>query len=136
MSRVAILLDIEEGHYLATFQLARGLRARGHTICYLGLAGAEPLVLQQGFDFVPMFGETLPGSRLANLASTSSFDVTRALVDGGLDRLIERVRPDVLIMLSLFYLSALIIECRYRLPVVLLTPSYRSETRLQNAQKK
>jgi zeaxanthin glucosyltransferase len=135
MARIAMLLDVEEGHFLSTFKLAKDLRARGHSVHYLGLSTAAPLVHQQGFDFIPVLSEILAGQRAAAVASTTSFDLEQALVDGALDGAIERLRPDGLILLSMYYLEALLVECRYHLPVVLLTPQYRHETRARAMEK-
>lgn len=136
MSTIAVLLDIEEGHYLSTFGIAKGLRARGHTVCYLGLGGAEALVRQQGFDFIPILGETLTGTRMANLESATATGMTLALIDGRLDAALERLQPDALVLLSLHYLEALIVERRYGLPVVLLTPNYRSYVRARIIERR
>ncbi|HKV13288.1 MAG TPA: glycosyltransferase [Thermoanaerobaculia bacterium] len=129
MSTIAFLLDVEEGHFLSTFGLAHGLRTRGHSVCYLGLGGAEALVRQQGFDFIPIFSETLSGTRMTDIEVSGPFGTTRALVEGWLDGAFGRLRPDAVIQLSLFSLEAAIVERRYGLPVVLLTPQYRSDVR-------
>src|SRR5262245_53577771 len=120
MARIGMLLDVEEGHFLATFKLAKDLRARGHSVHYLGLSAAEPLVRREGFDFVPVLGEIAASQRAAALSASPSFSLDQNLVGGALDGVIERLRPDGLILLSMYYLEALLIKRRYRLPVVLL----------------
>jgi zeaxanthin glucosyltransferase len=131
MSRVAFLLDLEEGHFLPTFKLAKDLRSRGHQVFYLGPASAESLVCQQGFDFVPILGEALRGA--ARSADAASFDASTLEVallrSQELDGVIEQLRLDGMILLSLYYLEALLVHCRYRLPVVLLTTHFRAARR-------
>lgn len=131
MARIAFLLDLEEGHVLATFKLARDLRERGHSVHYLGPASAEGLVRGQGFDFTSILGEVARG--LARSADVTRSDVsslqTALLRDRALDGAIGELRPDGMILLSLYYLEALLIRSRYGLPVVLLTTHCRPARR-------
>ena len=129
-----MLLDVEEGHFLATFKLAKDLRDRGHEVSYLGLGSAERLVRQQGFDFAPVLDDMLDGTRVANVPGVSFGTLVTAVLRGRLDGVIERLRPDGLVLLSLYYLEALLVARRYRLPVVLLTPQYRFEPRARTME--
>jgi zeaxanthin glucosyltransferase len=130
MSRIVFLLDLEEGHFLATFKLAKCLRSRGHTIYYLGLANAEGLVRQQGFDFIPILDEVFQG---VTRSADADFDVSSLqmalLRNRALDGVIERLRPDGMILLSLYPLESLLMHYRYGLPVVLLTTHCRPALR-------
>lgn len=131
MSRIVFLLDLEEGHLFPTFRLAKDLRGRGHQVSYLGPESAEGLVRGQGFDLVPILGEVLRGA--SRQVQTAAFDASAlelALLRGGaLDGPIEQLRPDAVVLLSLYYLEALLVQCRYRCPVVLVTTQFRAARR-------
>jgi MGT family glycosyltransferase len=121
MAVIALLLDGMEGHYLPTFKLAKELRARGHEVCYLGLAGAAPMVRREGFELAPILGSLLPAAGRPGEGHAGG-DWFASLVSGeALDAALERIRPAVVIMLSIYYCEAMVVHVRYRLPVLLLT---------------
>jgi len=124
LATIAALLDLEEGHFLTSFRLAKDLRARGHEVHYLGPASAAPLVREQGFELTPIFEELLSGIGRSSeaLSLETHADWFGQLVRGeALDGVMRRLEPDLVLMLSLFCAEALAIQCRYRLPVVLMT---------------
>jgi len=51
MAVIAIFVDNEQGHIFPTLCLAKKLLARGHRVCYLGLAQVEDSIRKQGFEF-------------------------------------------------------------------------------------
>ncbi|MDP9122308.1 MAG: hypothetical protein M3O15_13240 [Acidobacteriota bacterium] len=131
MGTIAFLLDFEEGHFLSTFKLARDLRQRGHRLCYLGLPRAESMVRQQGFEFIPILSD-LAASAAASAAAGEkmTLDWLAPMVRGEvLDEVMERLQPDAFLVLSLYYPEALVIHCRYRTPIVFLTPQCRTQVR-------
>ena len=139
MATIAALFDLEEGHLLASFQLAKDLRARGHDVRYLGPASAAPLVRRQGFELVPIFERLLDGvSRSA--AAQAQADGRRwfgEIARGeALDAVMAALSPDLVWMISLYYPEALLVHCRYRAPIVLWTPFCRpaSMTRAELVQ--
>jgi len=125
MAKIAFLLDIEEGHFFPSFKLAKDLTVQGHEVCYLGLASAEPMVRRAGFELVPIFERLMPGVQRA--ADAGAFaDWFGALASGeALDAVIYRLKPDAIVILSLYYPEALVLHFRYRLPILLLTPFCR-----------
>src|SRR5262249_43295670 len=146
VARIAFVLDPEEGHLLPTFKLARQLRERGHSVTYLGLTDSGPLVRQQGFDLVPILPQVFPEGSLRLREGISragalgeepgDLDVQAygrylgASAQGnGLDGPVAQVRPDLFILNSLMGLNALVLHFRFALPIVLLTPYLRTETR-------
>jgi MGT family glycosyltransferase len=134
MAIVAVLFDHEEGHFFTSFKLAKQLAGRGHEICYLGLASAAPLVRQQGFDLIPVYEQLLGGSeRIAHSQVTSSMWFGQLIRGEALDAVMARLKPDLVIMLSLFYPEALAVQFRYRVPIVLWTTFCRPSdmTRLE-----
>lgn len=151
MARIAFVLDHEEGHLLPTFKLARQLRERGHTVVYLGLEDSGSLVRRQGFDLVPILSQVFPAGSIPRLREelfgAESYDPANeiaeeevygrylgALAKGdGLDGPVAEVRPDLFLLNSFLGLNALVLCFRFGLPIVLLTPYLRSETREQGA---
>ncbi len=126
MATIAILLDFEEGHLLSCVKLAKDLRRRGHRVVYLGPAAIAPMVEAQGFELVPVLGQLLGGfSRSAEIGDTGGEWLGQLVRGEALDALIERLRPEAMIVLSLFCAEALAISCRYGLPVVLWSPFCR-----------
>jgi len=124
LATIAALFDMEEGHLLASFKLAKDLRARGHDVRYLGLASAAPLVRRQGFELIPIF-ERLLGGVSRSSEATDQLDGRRwfgEIARGeALDAVMGALAPDLVWMISLYYPEALLVHCRYRLPVVLWT---------------
>jgi zeaxanthin glucosyltransferase len=153
MARIAFVLDHEEGHLLPTFKLARQLRERGHSVNYLGLVDSGPLVRRQGLDFVPILSQVFPEGSIPRLkqdlletqepadpngdgGKIKDEEVYArylgALAKGeGLDGPVADVRPDLFILNSFLGLNALVMDLRFGVPIVLLTPFLRSFTREQ-----
>jgi zeaxanthin glucosyltransferase len=131
VSRIVIVLDLEAGHLFPTFQLARNLADRGHEVVYLGsfygtcgpsldFAAAGNLVRSQGFQFIPFFNDEPYNTitRTANPSRTAT--LFGPLVRGTLDELVEGLKPDVFLTLTIFVTEALAMRYRYKIPVVLL----------------
>jgi zeaxanthin glucosyltransferase len=150
MATIAFVLDHEEGHLLPTFKLARRLRERGHCVVYLGLADSGELVRRQGFELVPILSRIFPEGSVPKLrrdlegalgrADTQDKDeevyghYLGALARGEeVDGVVAEVRPDLFILNSLLGLNALVLDLRFGIPIVLLTPFLRSGTREQSA---
>jgi MGT family glycosyltransferase len=124
LATIAALFDFEEGHFFTNFKLAKDLQERGHRFCYLGPASAEPMVRRQGLELIPVFEQLLgTASRSSQaLARTRESEWFGQLIRGeALDRVIQEVEPDLMLMLSLYYAEALAVQIRYRLPIVLWT---------------
>jgi UDP:flavonoid glycosyltransferase YjiC (YdhE family) len=61
---IVVAMHHEEGHCNGSFGLAKRLRDRGHKVIYLGLMDARKVVIEQGFEFVPLAEEILPEGAL------------------------------------------------------------------------
>lgn len=151
MARIAFVLDHEEGHLLPTFKLARQLRERGHSVIYLGLADSGHLVRRQGFELVPILGHVFPEGSVPRLKrdledllgsghepgdEEAYGRYLGALAKGeGLDGPVAEARPDLFILNSFLGLNALVLQLRFGLPIVLLTPFLRPFTRQEAADQ-
>jgi MGT family glycosyltransferase len=156
MARIAFVLDHEEGHLLPTFKLARQLRERGHSVIYLGLADSGPLVRRQGFELHPILSRVFPEGSVPRLKQDLEGALgvpgagngqepgdekvygkyLGALAQGeGVDGPVAEARPDLFILNSLLGLNALVLDLRFGLPIVLLTPFLRSASRAQAADQ-
>jgi zeaxanthin glucosyltransferase len=150
MATIAFVLDHEEGHLIPTFKLARRLAARGHAVRYLGLLDSGDFVRRQGFDFVPILEKALPAGTVRKLWAEAAEADAATLEDqgheavysrflgaaargDGLDGPILRTRPKLFILNSFLGLNALVMDYRYGLPVVLLSPLLRTGSRAQHA---
>ena len=96
---ILFAMHVERGHVCAGLRLAGFLESRGHRVVYLGMTGSKELILENGFDFVPVFEDT-DGAR--------QFDTfLKRCVDGSLDARIAGVKPDVILCDSLLWYVAL-----------------------------
>lgn len=158
MSRIALLIEHEEGHLNPTFRLARRLAVRGHEIVYLGLADGEGAVRAQGFDFVPILEDLFPRGTLQTLreaarSQSGTAGVMAAALHAGtgsvyarawqglvcagesLDTAIHSVRPDLFLLTGSFAPHALVLRNRYGTPAVLLTTLLREAPKSDYAAK-
>jgi zeaxanthin glucosyltransferase len=153
MATLALVLDHQEGHLLPTFPLARRLLDRGHRVVYLSLADGGEFIRENGFEFAPLFEELFPKGTMASVRTGSAPTATPAppsasdeaslqrrfvgalVQDPKLARTIADLRPDLLLVSTLFPASALILRFRFDLPVVLLTPYLRRSRKADFANK-
>ena len=145
MANIAILIDFCEGHIFPTFRIAKGLRARGHNVCYLGVPDTADVVRAQGFDFIDVFSDVMPEGSAQRLrmqvgqdfGNQKLMNVSQNLYFGPLvcgdtvSRALARLQPDVMLVLSFFTAEALAIRYRYGIPVVMLTPNVRAQSRAE-----
>ena len=139
MATILFMMWPETGHLNASYQLAKALKSRGHTIVYSQLYDFEAAVCAEGFEFVPFFGELVPKNRpIRRDRSLSVFEELGVLCDQfasdhktttldlmrhELKAIFERVKPDLLIMDS--YNARFLIPAR-RVgdpPCILLSPT-------------
>ena len=142
MARIAFLVDIEQGHILSTFSLARKLKVRGHEVFYLGVADVEQMIRKQGMDFRPLLQDLMPLGSAAKLRAEYLKDQQRhekiffyikPLLQGTmLDSIVEEVRPDVIVIGSFF--EAIAIRYKYNIPVVMWNPTIRKQPRAEACQ--
>lgn len=145
MATIAFVLDYEEGHLIPTFKLARQLAARGHAVRYMGLVDSGDFVRRQGFEFVSILEQVFPQGTVRKLWEGAQGPqgagdeavynrYLGALARGeGLDQPVLRTRPHLFILNSFLALNAVIMDYRYGLPVVLLTPLLRPGSKTQIA---
>lgn len=104
------------GHVNPTLKLARTLRAGGHRVVYCSVPDVADPLRAAGFEVEPVFASAYPLGSLVNLPSRMAGGagalallgllreqvrrrdaMLRALVDGELTRVLERLRPDLLV---------------------------------------
>lgn len=142
MARITFLVDIEQGHILSTFSLARKLKARGHEVFYLGVADVEEMICKQGMEFRPLLQDLVPLGSAAKMRADYLKDQQRnekiffyikPLLQGTmLDNIIAEIKPDLILIGSFF--EAIAIRYKYNVPVVLLNPTLRKEPRTEACQ--
>lgn len=78
------------GHLNPMTTLARRLQSRGHTVTFIGVPDAEPIVRAAGLDFVPIGERDFPAGTIARLQAP----ISRLSGDAALERTIRDVwRP-------------------------------------------
>lgn len=149
MSTIAFVLDHQEGHLIPTFPLARRLVERGHRVVYMTLADGGDFVRQNGFESALILERLYPRgtvqtlregpghSKLLDMHDLAAKDnddqheyVQNLVEDPGLAEAVRDLRPDLLLVSSIFPLSALILRCRFDVPLALLTPYLRKTTKV------
>jgi zeaxanthin glucosyltransferase len=60
MSRIAFILDFEEGHLFPSFGLAHALQNAGHEIIYVSVPDNEDFIRNEEFAFYPLFEKYYP----------------------------------------------------------------------------
>jgi zeaxanthin glucosyltransferase len=142
MARVAFLVDIEQGHILSTFSLARKLKGRGHEVYYLGVADVEAMIRKQGMEFRPLLQDLMPLGSVAKLRAEylqdqqrpeKIFFYIRPLLQGSmLDSVFAELKPDVVVIGSFF--EAIAVRYKYNVPVVMWNPTIRKQSRRESCQ--
>jgi len=140
MAVIAIVVDTEQGHIISSFSLAKKLLARGHRVCYLGLAVVENMVLKQGFEFRRIMDGLLSSSDLIQLRPPDGNEADTRIVGkfwgllmrgAGVDGPLLELSPDVILMTSLYYFEALVLRYRYNVPVIVINSTDVCECRKQ-----
>lgn len=139
MAKIVFFLDFDLGHVYPTLALARSLQKRGHEVCYLGIADVAKIVRAHAFDFETILEDIYPegeirrlrctgltlGPALGNRPARVYTAHLGPLADGALDRALERLAPDVVIVGFFLAPESLVVAYRYQLPLVLFTPMLR-----------
>jgi len=142
MATIAFLIDIEQGHILSTFNLARKLKARGHEVYYLGVADVEEMIRKQGMEFRPILQDLMPLGSVAKRRAEylkdqqhpeKMFFFIKPLLQGTmLNSIIAEIKPDVIVIGSFF--EAIAVRFKYNVPVVMWNPSLRKRPRTEACQ--
>jgi zeaxanthin glucosyltransferase len=142
MARIAFLIDIEQGHILSTFSLARKLKARGHEVYYLGIPDVEEMIRKQGMEFRPLLQDLVPRGSVAKMRADylkdqqsheKIFFYIKPLLQGTmLDGVLGEIKPDVILIGSFF--EAIAIRYKYHVPVVMLNSTIRKQPRTEACQ--
>ncbi|MFP2903725.1 glycosyltransferase [Pyxidicoccus sp. 3LFB2] len=130
----------ESGHINPSLKLARGLQEHGHRVIYCGIRDLEETVRAEGFEFECLLEEVFPRgfqtevkARAAHLRGLHRLRFMRELVQqetrmfecllrGEVDRLIEQLRPDLVICDAMLPEPALVCH-GHRVPCLILHTS-------------
>jgi MGT family glycosyltransferase len=123
MISIGVWMDAEPSHTLQTLQLAVDLRASGYRVVYFGAYDTAPLVTSEGFEFIPTQSNLL--HQRQGVFGDNGFS---ALVAGGLEDALLKVKPDLILVSSIFLMEALLVRYRYKVPVMLFTCTFPSIT--------
>jgi len=134
MAVVAIICDFEIGHLFPSLGLADELREDGHEIVFLIIKDMEGLVQDAGFSSVIIFSEFYPPGAI------KEFDELRqsgkspkikphliSLLNGSLDHVFKKIKPDLLLIDYSLAFEALIIHYRYSINQVFFCTFLREE---------
>jgi len=132
MARLIFIPDIQEGHLLPTFGLARALANRGHDVHYLGIPHNMALVRKYGFDYHVIFSHIFTDGYMEEFKKTYQLSSLKKMChqyvnhlieeSWTLDKLFEKIQPDILVTSSFITLGGLILHYWYKIPQLFLTP--------------
>jgi MGT family glycosyltransferase len=133
MASIVFLFDVEEGHILPSFGLARSLQRRGHQIYYFSILDNENFIRDQGFEFFPVFSGIYPKGFAQQYKKYKETEEKPAIehfhlnlvIDGALDPVLVALEPDILVVSSLLPLEALILHYRLNIKPVMFAPFFR-----------
>ncbi|MBG0810915.1 hypothetical protein IY145_16215 [Methylosinus sp. H3A] len=118
MARIVFVVWPMPASVLAGLKIARGLRARGHDVSYIGPASSRKFIEPHGFPFTPVYVGWLPEepaadetkdwsvqkrreeARARSRASVALLEALASDRDRELQDILERARPDLLIIHS------------------------------------
>jgi MGT family glycosyltransferase len=132
MSTIVAPLDFEDGHTHALLGLLKLLKARGHRVCCLGPLKVQGLVHRENIEFIPV---RVPQEALLNgPVEVHDEDFLWLLLHGVWDEVVTQLNPDLALVYSLYRVEGLIINYRYRLPIVYYFASFRRESKVQDCE--
>ena len=81
MSRIVFVMLPETGHVNSSLKIAKSLKARGHSICYFGMADFEDYIISQGLEFFPVMADHFPkGFLTGNSFTIPTFEVLVSMI--------------------------------------------------------
>jgi zeaxanthin glucosyltransferase len=113
MARILLLPLFEYGHVLPFLYIGRALREQGHHVIFGCGHDLEDVIRQEGFEFEPLFVQSFPKgfrqetrARLSQLRGVARLRYVleqslrwdgayEFLLEGGFERLVDRLRPDL-----------------------------------------
>lgn len=128
MVDILFFVDFEEGHVFPTIKMAENLKEQGYSVAYMGIADTMKMVAKAGFETYPILEDIYPegsiGKRLDQQAVSheSIKKHTSFLLSGGLDELLDRLRPQVIFTSFFLNFEALVFAYRYPIRQVIFWP--------------
>lgn len=134
MAVIAIFPYMEEGHIFPCLSLASTLQEAGHEVIVLTLRDLVPHVEANGFHYEVIFIDIYPEGSIKNSRVPSGEwpPVTLRrhiipLIDGTLDEVFARIKPELLVIDGTLALEALIIHYRYSIKQLFFCTVLREE---------
>lgn len=131
MGKIVFVGDHEDGNILASMGLAKELNRNGHHSYYVGVPDAEELIRREGIDFLPILKSAYPsGSKYShgrNISTAESRDALCSLFFDqreDLDRLINFIQPDLMVLPPYLSLESLLLHLRYGFQIVHFRNAY------------
>jgi zeaxanthin glucosyltransferase len=134
MATIAIISDMDEGHLFPSFGIARSLQDKGHEIFYLTIQDNIPYLANQGFPFELIFCNIYPEGyhRLLKEVDRKAPMETRhlpALIGGALDDILQRRKPDLLLVSYFLPIETLLLYYKYAVPMMIYTTFLREPSK-------
>ena len=137
MAIVAIFCHMEEGHLLPSLGLANTLREDGHEVLYLIIKDRESLVRDAGFSSEIIFPDIYPAGITNQVRQRGKDEPLKShlipLLEGALDHIFAKIKPDLLLIDYAFSFEALIIHYRHSIKQVLFCTYLREESHTPKA---
>lgn len=136
MLTIGFFMLSEKGHLNPSFKIARHLQQRGYRVCFFGFSNHAEYISARGLEFIPIFGnspDSANEARQETKAPLKGFKLFRAagrmeetrkflrdLMGGQIEELLDKVRPDLLIVDSFLPFVALV-AYKLKIQVVMLS---------------
>ncbi|MDR1759674.1 MAG: glycosyltransferase [Fibrobacter sp.] len=120
----------EQGHWLPAVSLAEALKNRGHEVAFMGIADCKAIVEPYSFPFHEIFKKEYPFGYTKTHQHRSVSERWKPvhlwnIMNGGLDELMSRVNPDLIISGYFASLETLLIRYKYNKPFLITTTYLR-----------
>jgi UDP:flavonoid glycosyltransferase YjiC (YdhE family) len=142
MPTIQFLMWPEKGHMNSSFKLAKSLKSRGHAVVYSQLFMFEEYIRAEELDFTPLFPDLFPrgyqiqqdqniglhievGKRITQQA-IAQHTTSQAFLRNELDTMFARLRPELLVMDTVFGEPLLPVRRQDDPPCILLNTNIRN----------
>jgi len=118
MIDILIYTDSQKGHIIPTFAFANSLAQQGAKIAYFGIEEAMNFVALNGFETHTIFENEFSESK--NQKGEPGQSAVSLILKGGLDELMSKLKPKVIVSTSHDPLETLVLYFKYKLKIFFL----------------